>query len=56
MNAYIVEFARTVVIDVDVVEGMTIDDIKDIAWQEFGGRELLHSEFDITQIIKAEAP
>lgn len=55
MNTYVVEFARTIVIDVEIEDGMTIDDIKDLAWQEFGSRELLHSDFDIIDVIQAEA-
>ena len=42
------------VIDVEIAEGTSIDDIKDIAWREFGSRELVHSDFDIIEIIKAE--
>lgn len=54
MTTFVVEFARTVVIDLEIEEGMTIDDIKDLAWQEFGSRELLHSDFEIIDIIEAE--
>lgn len=54
MTTFIVEFARTVIVDIETDDDMTIDDIKDLAWQEFGSRELLHSDFDIIDIIKAE--
>jgi hypothetical protein len=54
MATFIIEFSRSVVIDVEIAEGTSIDDIKDIAWREFGSRELVHSDFDIIEIIKAE--
>lgn len=55
MSTFAVAFSRTIVVEVDVEDGASLDDIRDSAWQEFGGRALLHSDFEIAEIAETES-
>lgn len=52
-KTHLVEFVRTLIVEVDVDDDATIDDIKEQAWQEFGAFDLFHSDFDINTITPA---